>query len=140
MPDNALRSRWLAADAEDHQQDHRVGTQAANEWVNTVGHPGGFRPRFVKGLRRMTDDSQYDLNDWLSIFTNGMNNGIAEGLYGFLVGQEHPDPQDVKSFWHTALGDEWERIEEPDYARGFVEGVLDLAALIEQEASVRAAD
>lgn len=70
----------------------------------------------------------------LVLYTNGMYQGIAWGLYEGIAVYRDPDQHDVVAFWERALGQEWQsQIAEFDFARGFVEGALEVWDKVEDK-------
>ena len=65
-----------------------------------------------------------DADFYVSVCTNGMNHGIGYHLSQDLTGEKMSHAE-ANNFWCEALGDDGaELIKQPDFARGFIEGVL----------------
>jgi hypothetical protein len=65
-------------------------------------------------------ESEYGIGE-LEVYANGHNRGIPRHLSENIIGEEDVD------FWERVLGDGGsDRISDLDFARGFVEGALEV--------------
>ena len=113
-------ARLTAAAELENNEFYQAGRQAGEAWAR-----GKATPRQLRRLEELLQNEEYHGEaSWvLETYTNGLNHGISVGL------AEDLNPrQDIETseFWEAVLGDDAERIEDLDFARGFVEGALDI--------------
>lgn len=67
-----------------------------------------------------------DAEDLAGGMNNGMSKGTAVGLYLILSGAEsgRESRAEAREFWDTMLLEDAEKINDTDFAAGFIEGVL----------------
>jgi hypothetical protein len=122
-------ARLKAAEEMDASESYREGHRAGSEWAKRRA-----RPKHLRGLAKLADESQGVLAGHLELFGNDMNRGIAWGLYLAMHQHEEFQRPDVEGFWQQILGDSGaERIEAYNFALGFVEGALDIWNKVEND-------
>jgi hypothetical protein len=115
-------ARLKAADEADNNEQRQRGVAAGARWAKDYA-----RPRQLRRLHKEAVDAQHGLDYELGVFDNGMNQGIAVGLYGVILGAEDFDRDDAKNFWQEAIGDDGhELMDDFDFASGFCDGALDV--------------
>jgi hypothetical protein len=111
-------SRLKAAAEIEANEDYQAGHEAGIEWAKDEA-----APKQLRRLEELANHPQYGIDDWLSIYTNGANHGIAHGLYSVI----EPQGEMIEEFWECALGDDsMKKIEEHDFAKGFWEGAIEV--------------
>jgi len=120
LSDEAVIERMRVDDKRESGDLHDQGEMAGDSWAREDASP--------RQLRRL---DEMDIDD-LGVFTNGMNHGIAHGLYGVIFGEEDDaEGMGVSAFWDHAVCAKWrERIEDQDFAQGFIEGALNVCGLV----------
>jgi hypothetical protein len=115
--------RWRAADELDDSEEYQEGRKLGEEWAQATA-----RPRELRRLEKLAhNESRYDLAGWLSIYSDGMNHGIAWDLYCDLAGVrfENADEHSMVAFWEEAVGEDGNsRVEDKHFTLGFLEGAL----------------
>jgi hypothetical protein len=121
-------ARMKAAEKLDSNEDYQKGWAAGERWAKEEA-----RPKQLRDLDKRLGAWQHDIEEALSAWTNGMNKGIAHGLFTAIHPlKEDVDRHTVACFWEVAIGDNGEElIEDWDYARGFIEGALDVWEKVE---------
>jgi hypothetical protein len=119
---NKMIERLKTEEAAEAQAEYQDGRQAGESWANDEASP-----RQLKALERLDEcEPPRDVSYHLSVMVNGLNHGITEGLFSALhPRQKEFDRPDVKAFWQSVLGEDAERIEDQDFARGFCEAALE---------------
>src|SRR5262249_13995548 len=113
-------ARMKAADELDQKEAYQEGREAGERWAKEVA-----RPKQLRQLAKLANNQQYGLADWLDIYTK--HHGIACELFKDIHPREESDSHSVDAFWAEALGEGGtERIEDRDFALGFLEGALDV--------------
>lgn len=115
-------ARMKAADELDEHEDYHEGVAAGEAWVKDVA-----RPKQLRNLVNSLPNNTCDVGNALS--TYAINNGIAFQLFMDIEGK---DGQECQAFWERVLGEGgWEKIEEFNFAYGFVDGALKIWEQIE---------
>jgi hypothetical protein len=113
-------ARMKAAEERDSKEDYQAGVRCGENWAKLRATP--------KQLRRLQNagGEGTSIEELLSAYARGLNRGIAWGLYVDLTGEADPDRRDVEQFVEGVLGVELASLDEWDFARGFIEGALDV--------------
>jgi hypothetical protein len=144
-------ARLKAAAALEANQDYQEGYQLGEKWAT-----GKATPRQLRRLQALIDDLKHSLTDWLNYvaadgmttklmneladgplapqlaeagalpYSGPMKTGIGRVLYWHLFPDRVPDRSEVEFFWLTALDTRQHAIEIHDFARGFVEGAVEV--------------
>lgn len=121
--------RLKAAAEIEASEDYQAGAKSGREWAKREASP-----KHLRRLQEMADDRQYGVEGQLEIWTNGMNRGIADGLFGVLEPNSRDDWGITRStFWEIALGDDQDKIEDWSFARGFCDGALEIWEAVESK-------
>lgn len=119
--------RLKAADKEDASEAFANGKEAGDTWARQQG-----RPKQLRRLAEFPGDPTYTISDMLGVFCNGMNSGIACGLFDWM--KPHGDQSETRDFWDGILGDGgMELIEDEDFALGFFAGALEVWGKVEDK-------
>jgi hypothetical protein len=128
-------ARMKAAAELDDKEEYQAGREEGESWAREVA-----RPRQLRRLEELADDPQHGLAGRLGIFANGMNRGIAWGLYQAITGSQDVDHHEVNAFWEQAIseanhldGSASRRIEDEGFALGFCEGALEVWKAVKDE-------
>lgn len=123
--------RLKAADELDGNEAVQEGREAGEAWAKDVA-----RPKWLRNLAKLDAvEASWAAEYVLEVWAGPMNNkSLALELYRQMIPRGEPDRHDVAAFWEEALGDDGEkRIEDLDFARGFVRGAIDLWEKVEDE-------
>jgi hypothetical protein len=119
-----LVEQYVAAEQIDEQEQYQEGLKAGREWAGDARLAG---PRRLRRMQELENDPRYNIQGSILLWTNGMNSGIASGLYECLEPRGEHDRRDVEGFWEEVLGDGWsDMIEDRDFARGLCDGALEV--------------
>jgi hypothetical protein len=100
---------------------YQQGRKAGESWAKQSAEAHELM-RLAEGP---PDSSRYTWDGWLGVYDNGLNRGVATGLYGDITGQDQRDVDrhSAEAFWEQAVGDRGaERIADHSFALGFIEG------------------
>ncbi len=115
-------ARLKAADENDSNEQRQEGKEAGELWARDDA-----RPRQLRRLLALDHLNGEGIDYHLGVYDNGMNHGIAWGLYAWLFNGDDFGNGDIDSFWEGAIGDGGrEKIDDIDYASGFCEGALEV--------------
>jgi hypothetical protein len=116
---NEVVARLKAADELERSEEYQAGRTAGEAWAKEAA-----TPRQLRRLVALAED-QYGITGHLHIFADSMNRGIGHGLADVMnPGQEFN--LDSEGFWIRVLGDDRQRIEDEDFARGFVDAAREV--------------
>jgi hypothetical protein len=111
-------ARLKAADELDIKEEYQQGCEAGGAWARETA-----RPRQLRALARMAGG----VRAFLIIFEDDTHEGIRCELFEQVNPREKLVMHSIDSFWAEALGDDQvSRIDDIDFAQGFVEGALAL--------------
>ena len=128
LRDEVIR-RIKAAQEVIGRREREEGRTAGRTWAEGVA-----TPRQLERLQAFADDP-HGIDGNIEMFNNDMNRGHVWGLYECLQGfEEDIDPNELDAFWEAALGiDEKDRIEDEDFACGFVVGATEIWRQVKDE-------
>jgi hypothetical protein len=118
-------ARMKAAEQLESKEDYKAGFDAGQAWAKETATPKELR-RVEKYIDRVA--AEPTVNWW-----------ELEGTWGpsFFVWVAWPDRKGdedaAESFWEQALGDDAERIKDPDFLRGFGDGAMDIWAKVKRK-------
>jgi hypothetical protein len=119
-------ARLKAADEEDSSEAVQEGRAAGESWAREDA-----RPKELRRLMRFWEQ-QEGARFHLEYAAKGA--GIAKGLWNFLHPGEEGDWRDAEEFWEMTLGEGCgEKIEDVDYAYGFIDGATDVWDKVKDE-------
>ena len=114
---DAVIARLKAAAELEDDEDHKEGLKCGQEWAKNEATP--------KQLRRLHKTLSHQ--DFAQIFHSWIRDGAIGVSLQEVIDTAPKDFQEKHSdFWEVILGENWESIEEPDFARGFIDGAMEV--------------
>ena len=107
--DELVESYIAAAEIQSKEQ-YQKGHKAGESWARDTRLAG---PRRLGLLHQLESEPEWDVEHCINnLWLNGMNKGVAWGLYAELHPGDRLERSDrpyVEAFWESVLGDCWEK-------------------------------
>lgn len=122
MSRNEVIRRMKAVKEVAGSEEREEGKAAGRIWAEGIA-----TPKQLQRLQALAEDPR-GIEGTIVLFYNSTRRNPAWGLYQCLQGQHRDfDRAEVEEFWESALGiEDKDRIEDEDFACGFVEGALEI--------------
>lgn len=119
-------TRLKAAAELEANESYQVGHRGGEEWARKYARPKQLR-RLSKAVEMCDGNGGGDAAEFVGVLNNGRNSGVVMALAEGLTGRDDIDRREARDFCSELVGDDVDRLDEDDdFARGFIEGALEV--------------